>query len=145
FLGLCSSSSLRQQDQSMRQIWISKAGPPEVLVVKEAPDPQPISGEVRIHVEASGVNFADIMGRLGVYPDLPRIPCVPGYEVAGRVDAVGVGVDADWTGQDVFALTRFGGYADMVCVPSTQVFSRPSAMSAEEGASFPANYLTAWR
>jgi NADPH:quinone reductase-like Zn-dependent oxidoreductase len=73
----------------MRQIWISKSGPPEVLVVKEAPDPHPAAGELRIRVEASGVNFADIMGRLGLYPDLPRIPVVPGYEVAGRVDAVG--------------------------------------------------------
>ena len=49
----------------MRQIWITKAGPPEVLEVKEAPDPEPKSGEVRIRVEATGVNFADIMGRLG--------------------------------------------------------------------------------
>ena len=55
----------------MRQIWITKIGPPEVLEVKEAPDPEPKAGEVRIRVEASGVNFADIMGRLGLYPDLP--------------------------------------------------------------------------
>ena len=94
----------------MRQIWISKAGPPEVLVVKEAPDPQPAPDEVRVRVEASGVNFADVMGRLGLYPDLPPIPVVPGYEVAGRVDAVGEGVDPSWVGRDVFALTRFGGY-----------------------------------
>ena len=66
----------------MRQIWISKVGPPEVLVIKEAADPQPGSGELRIRVEASGVNFADVMGRLGLYPDLPKIPVVPGYEVA---------------------------------------------------------------
>jgi NADPH:quinone reductase-like Zn-dependent oxidoreductase len=58
----------------MQQIWISKAGPPEVLVVKEAPDPQPAAGEMRIRVEASGVNFADVLGRLGLYPDLPRVP-----------------------------------------------------------------------
>jgi NADPH:quinone reductase-like Zn-dependent oxidoreductase len=62
----------------MRQIWISKVGPPEVLNVKEEADPQPKSGEVRVRVEASGVNFADIMGRLGLYPDLPKIPVVPG-------------------------------------------------------------------
>jgi len=93
----------------MRQIWITKAGPPEVLQVKEAPDPEPKAGEVRIRVEASGVNFADILGRLGLYPDLPPIPCVPGYEVSGRVDAVGAGVEANWAGRDVFALTRFGG------------------------------------
>jgi len=60
---------------------------------------------MRIRVEASGVNFADVMGRLGLYPDLPRIPVVPGYEVAGRVDAVGGGVDASWIGRDVFAAT----------------------------------------
>jgi NADPH:quinone reductase-like Zn-dependent oxidoreductase len=129
----------------MRQIWISKSGPPEVLVVKEAPDPHPAAGELRIRVEASGVNFADIMGRLGLYPDLPRIPVVPGYEVAGRVDAVGAEVDAGWVGRDVFASTRFGGYADVVCVPQAQVFARPSDMSAQEGASIPVNYLTAWQ
>jgi len=129
----------------MRQIWISKAGQPEVLIVKEAPDPHPAAGELRIRVEASGVNFADIMGRLGLYPDLPRIPVVPGYEVAGRVDTVGAGVDASWIGRDVFASTRFGGYADVVCVPQAQVFPRPPNMSAEQGASIPVNYLTAWQ
>jgi len=129
----------------MRQIWISKAGPPEVLQVKEAPDPDPAAGELRIRVEASGVNFADIMGRLGLYPDLPRIPVVPGYEVAGRVDAAGAGADPSWIGRDVFASTHFGGYADVVCAPQAQVFPRPSNMSAEQGASFPVNYLTAWQ
>jgi synaptic vesicle membrane protein VAT-1 len=128
----------------MRQIWIPKAGPPEVLEIKEAPDPQPKAGEVRIRVEASGVNFADIMGRLGIYPDLPPMPVVPGYEVAGRVDAVGDGVDTGWTGRDVFAVTRFGGYADVVCVPLNQVFARPAEMSVLEAAALPVNYLTAW-
>jgi len=129
----------------MRQIWIPKAGPPEVLEVKDAPDPQPGAGELRIRVEASGVNFADIMGRLGLYPDLPRLPVVPGYEVAGRVDDVGAGVDPGWVGRDVFAMTRFGGCADVVSAPLVQVFPRPSNMSAEEGASIPVNYLTAWQ
>ena len=129
----------------MRQIWIPKAGPPEVLEVREAPDPHPSAGEMRIRVEASGVNFADIMGRLGLYPDMPRLPVVPGYEVAGRVDEAGAGVDERWVGRDVFAMTRFGGYADVVCVPEAQVFQRPAAMSAEEGASIPVNYLTAWQ
>src|SRR5271157_3454107 len=129
----------------MRQIWISESGPPEVLVVKEAPDPQPAAGEMRIRVEASGVNFADVLGRLGLYPDLPRIPVVPGYEVAGRVDVVGGGVHPSWIGRDVFALTRFGGYADVVCVPQAQVFTRPPGMSAEEGATISVNYLTAWQ
>jgi len=128
----------------MRQIWITRAGPPEVLVVKDAPDPQPKAGEIRIRVEASGVNFADIMGRLGIYPDLPPMPVVPGYEVGGRVDAVGSGVDGSWVGRDVLAATRFGGYADTVCVPAGQVFARPANMSAMEGAAIPVNYFTAW-
>jgi synaptic vesicle membrane protein VAT-1 len=129
----------------MRQIWITRAGPPEVLAVKEAPDPEPKGGEVRIRVEASGVNFADIMGRMGMYPDLPPIPVVPGYEVGGRVDATGAGVEASWVGRDVIALTRFGGYADTICVPLQQVFARPAGMTALEGAAIPVNYFTAWQ
>src|SRR3984893_11856676 len=129
----------------MRQIWITKAGPPEVLQVRDAPDPEPKSGEVRIRVEASGVNFADILGRLGLYPDLPPIPVVPGYEVSGCIDAVGAGVDASWIGRDAFALTRFGGYADAVCVPQGQVFERPTGMSALDAAAIPVNYFTAWQ
>ncbi len=129
----------------MRQIWITKAGRPETLVVKEAPDPEPRAGEVRIRVEASGVNFADVMARMGLYPDCPPIPVVVGYEVGGRVDAVGTGADPDWIGRDVFAVTHFGGYSDVVCVPENQVFARPGGMSALEGAALPVNYLTAWQ
>jgi len=129
----------------MRQIWITRAGPPEVLQVKEAPDPEPKAGEARIRVEASGINFADIMGRIGVYPDLPPIPVVPGYEVSGRVDAVGADVPPSWVGRDVIALTRFGGYADVVCVPAKQVFARPASLSVLEGAALPVNYFTAWQ
>jgi NADPH:quinone reductase-like Zn-dependent oxidoreductase len=129
----------------MRQIWIRKAGGPESLVVKEAPDPAPKTGEIRIRVEASGVNFADILGRMGLYPDCPPLPVVVGYEVGGRVDALGTGVDPGWMGRDVFAVTRFGGYSDVICVPESHVFVRPVGMSAAEGAALPVNYLTAWQ
>ncbi len=129
----------------MRQIWITRAGRPEVLQVREAPDPAPGAGEVRIRVEASGINFADIMGRMGIYPDLPPLPVVPGYEVGGRIDAAGPGVDQSWIGRDVIAMTRFGGYADVVCVPLKQVFPRPAGLSALEGAAIPVNYFTAWQ
>jgi len=129
----------------MRQVWIPKAGPPEVLELRHAADPEPRAGELRVRVEASGVNFADIMGRMGLYPDLPPMPVVVGYEVSGRVDAVGQGVDPAWVGRDVLALTRFGGYADVVCVSVAQVYVRPSGMSADEGAALPVNYLTAYQ
>ncbi|HLZ60453.1 MAG TPA: medium chain dehydrogenase/reductase family protein [Ktedonosporobacter sp.] len=129
----------------MRQVWITKAGSPDVLQVRQAPDPIPREGEVRIRVEASGINFADLMARMGLYPDAPKIPCVVGYEVAGRVDALGEGVTEFQVGQDVLALTHFGGYADVVCVPAISAFARPSQMSAQVGAGMLVNYVTAYQ
>ncbi len=128
----------------MKQIWVSKAGPPDVLQIQEAPDPTPHSGEIRIRVEASGINFADIMGRMGIYPDAPSIPYVPGYEVAGIVDMVGQGVPDFREGDKVFAVTRFGGYSDVVCAPYKQVFKRLDWMTAADAAALPVNYLTAY-
>jgi NADPH:quinone reductase-like Zn-dependent oxidoreductase len=129
----------------VRQVWIPKAGPPEVLELREERDPLPGPGEVRIRVEAAGVNFADVMGRLGLYPDLPPRRVVRGYEGGGRVDAVGKDTFPDWVGRDVFALTRFGGYSDVVCVPERQTFTRPDGMDAHAGAALPVNYLTAFQ
>ncbi len=128
----------------MQQLWITKAGPPSVLKVREAPDPTPGPAEVRIRVEASGVNFADLMARMGLYPDAPKIPCVVGYEVAGVVDAIGQGVTGFYPGDAVLSMTNFGGYSDVVCVPAVQVFTRPLKMSAQEGAAFLVSYLTAY-
>ena len=128
----------------MKQIWITKAGPPEVLSLQETTDPTARSGEVRIRVKASGVNFADITGRMGMYRDAPDIPYVPGYEVAGTIDQVGQGVTGLKEGDEVFAATRFGGYSDLICVPYRQVFRRLEWMSAEDGAALPVNYLTAY-
>jgi NADPH:quinone reductase-like Zn-dependent oxidoreductase len=129
----------------VKQIWIPRAGEPEVLELREAADPLPAAGEVRIRVAAAGVNFADIVARMGLYPGLPPMPVVVGYEAAGSVDAVGDGVESDWIGREVLALTRFGSYSDTVCVPELQVFARPAGMSAEEGAALPVNYLTAYQ
>ena len=73
----------------MRQVWITRTGPPEVLQVREAPDPEPKAGEVIVRVRAAGINFADLMARVGLYPDAPKLPCVVGYEVSGTIDRVG--------------------------------------------------------
>ena len=116
-----------------------------MLELREAADPLPAAGEVRIRVAAAGVNFADIVARMGLYPGLPPMPVVVGYEAAGSVDAVGDGVESDWIGREVLALIRFGAYSDTVCVPELQVFTRPSGMGAEEGAALPVNYLTAYQ
>jgi NADPH:quinone reductase-like Zn-dependent oxidoreductase len=129
----------------MRQVWITKVGAPDVLQVREAPDPTPGPGQVRIRVEASGINFADISARLGFYPDAPKAPSVVGYEVAGRIDAVGPGADASRVGEDVLALTRFGGYSDVVVVPAGQATKRPAGLDAQTAAAIPVTYLTAYQ
>lgn len=128
----------------MRVITIPRHGPPDVLRVEERPDPVPGPGEVRVRVEAAGVNFADVMARLGVYQDAPPVPCVVGYEVAGRIDAVGAGVDPGRVGQDVVAMTRFGGYAEAVLVPEIGAAVRPPSIDAVTGAAIPVTGLTAW-
>ena len=79
----------------------------------------------------------------GLYPDAPKPPCVVGYEVAGTIDAVGASVTGFHSGDRVVALTRFGGYADVVTVPIEQVFHFPDLLSDAEAAAVPVNYLTA--
>lgn len=129
----------------MKQVWIVATGGPENLQLREAPDSEPQDGELRIRVRASGINFADILARKGLYPDAPKLPAVVGYEVAGTVDAVGPQVDTGWIGKEVFALTRFRGYADHVVVPRIQAFEKPAALSFEQAAAISVNYLTAWQ
>lgn len=127
----------------MRQIWISRAGPPEVLQVREAPDPTAGEGEIRVRVRAVGINFADLVARTGMYQDAPPIPCVVGYEVSGEVDQVGDGVVGLRKGDRVFAMPRFGGYTDTLVVPAAQAFRMPASMTFEEAAALPVVYLTA--
>src|SRR5271165_5058810 len=128
----------------MRQVWITRAGPPEVLQTREAPDPEPKAGEIRVRVAAAGINFADLMARVGLYPDAPKIPCVIGYEASGTVDAVGTGVTDLHPGDRVLAMPHFGGYTDTLVVPAEQAFRMPEKMTFEEGAALPVVYLTAY-
>jgi NADPH:quinone reductase-like Zn-dependent oxidoreductase len=116
----------------------------DVLKVLERPDPPVGPGEVRIAVKAAGINFADTMARLGLYPDAPKPPCVMGYEVAGTVESVGEGVTEFSVGDRVGAGTRFGGQAELVTVPEAQALPLPQRLSFEQGAAFPVNYGTAY-
>src|ERR1700742_5135029 len=98
----------------MRAVVITKHGDLSVLKVQDRPAPPPPSkGQVRIAVRAAGVNFADHLARVGLYPDAPKPPCVVGYEVSGTIEAVGDGVDPARVGQRGLAGTRFGGYAGL--------------------------------
>ena len=128
----------------MKRVWIPRTGGPEVLEVREEPDPTPGPGQVGVRVEAAGVNFADLMMRMGLYPDAPPLPAVPGYEVSGTIDAVGPGVDPGRLGAPVVAMTRFGGYSDRVVIDDGQASLRPAGMDAVTGAAIPVTGLTAW-
>ncbi|MGB9302469.1 MAG: medium chain dehydrogenase/reductase family protein [Mycobacterium sp.] len=129
----------------MRAVVITKHGDPSVLQVQQRPDPPPPGpNQLRVAVRAAGVNFADHMARVGLYPDAPKVPSVVGYEVAGTVEAVGDGVDPGRVGQRVLAGTRFGGYAEIVNVAANDSVALPEAMSFEQGAAVPVNYATAW-
>jgi NADPH:quinone reductase-like Zn-dependent oxidoreductase len=128
----------------MRAVVITKHGGPEVLAVQEQPDPELGAGEVRIEVAAVGINFADVMARMGLYQDAPPTPCVVGYEVAGTILELGDGVEGLIPGQRVLAGTLFGGYASQVVVPAGDVVPLPEQLSFEQGAAVPVNYATAW-
>lgn len=119
----------------MRVVEIPRPGPPEVLAVRERPALAPRDGEIVISVRAAGVNFADLMGRLGLYPEAPGYPYVPGYEVAGVVRG---------TDRRVMAATRFGGYAEEVVLPEAHAVPIPDSLTFAEAAAIPVNYLTAW-
>jgi len=81
----------------VRAVVLQHRGGYDALALEERPSPSCGPGQVRIAVGAAGVNFADTMARVGLYPDAPPTPCVLGYEVAGRVTEVGPGVDAPAT------------------------------------------------
>jgi NADPH:quinone reductase-like Zn-dependent oxidoreductase len=129
----------------MRAVVITKHGDLSVLQVQERQDPPPPGpGQVRIAVRAAGVNFADHLARVGLYPDAPKPPVIVGYEVAGTIEATGQGVDAARVGERVFAGTRFGGYAEIVNVQATDAVPIADSLSFEQGAAIPVNYATAW-
>ena len=132
----------------MRAVVITKHGGPGVLQVQEKEDPTIGPGQVRIAVAAAGVNFADVMARMGMYADAPDTPCVVGYEVAGTILELGEGVAESHPGlshgQRVLAGTKFGGYASQVVAGASDVMALPDELTFEQGAAIPVNYGTAW-
>ncbi len=129
----------------MRAVLITKHGGPEVLEVQQRPAARPGRGEVLVDVRAAGINFADLMARLGFYPDAPKPPCVVGYEVAGTIAELGEEVDGRLSvGDRVIAPVRFGGYAERAAAKADGVIALPESMSFEEGAAIPITYTTAW-
>jgi NADPH:quinone reductase-like Zn-dependent oxidoreductase len=128
----------------MKAVVLTRTGGPEMFEVLERPDPAVGAGEVRIAVRAAGLNFADTMARVGLYPAAPKPPCVLGYEVAGEVEALGEGVSGFTVGQRVMAGTQFGGQAELAVAQARDVMPMPEHLSFEEGAAFCVNYGTAY-
>jgi len=129
----------------MRAIVIPRNGPPSVFEERELPDARLKPQDVRVRVEAAGVNFADLMGRVGLYPDAPKLPYAPGYEVAGVIEEVGAKVDpALVPGTRVMAVTRFWGYAETVRIPGHAAAPVPDGIDLVTAAAVPVNYLTAY-
>jgi NADPH2:quinone reductase len=116
----------------LRAALLREVGGPFELA--DVPDAEPAGGKVVVRVRAAGVNFADVMIRRGVYPQMPELPAVLGSEVAGELE----------DGTRVMAITGGGGYAQQVAVDASQVVPRPDHASFADGASFLLTFLTAY-
>src|SRR5438552_15860530 len=114
----------------MRAIVTTSNGNVSVMKVEERPDPRPATGQVLVRVRAAGLNFGAILARQGLYPDGPPKPCVMGYENSGVVAAVRDVVDRNLTNISVIAMTGFGGQAELIAVPATQVIATPDELTS---------------
>ena len=124
----------------MRAIVARRYGPPGVLELQEVPDPP--RAAVNIRVRFVGINFADILSRMGFYQGVPKPPFIPGLELAGEVESDASGRFSP--GQRVAALCLFKAYAERISVAAEQVFPVPDGVPLEDAAAIPVNYLTAY-
>jgi NADPH:quinone reductase-like Zn-dependent oxidoreductase len=128
----------------MKAIVLDRHGGPDVLRVRDVPDPAPGAGEVRVRVEAIGVNYAEILSRKELYGWAPQMPYTLGMEATGTIDALGAGVDGRAVGERVIVGAQHGAYAEMIVVPHPQALRAIDGFSIEESAAVAVNYLTAW-
>jgi NADPH:quinone reductase-like Zn-dependent oxidoreductase len=124
------------------RVVITAHGGPEVLKVIEEDLPASRSGEVRLRVLATGVAFADVLMRYGMYPNTPPLPFSPGYDVAGVIDELGENVSGFAPGDTVAALIMFGGYSQHVCIPASELTRVPAGVDPAEAVSLVLNYVT---
>ena len=129
----------------MRAVVCAELRGPDGLRLMDLPDPgQPGPGQVRIKVAAAGLNFADLLVTAGKYQVKHAPPFVPGFELAGTVDAVGAGVTAVKPGDRVMAIPEHGAFAEIAIVPATHVYAAPAGLPAAEAAGFPIAYGTSY-
>ena len=128
----------------MQQVVITRHGGPEVLHVRETAEPQLKSGDVLIDVKYSGINFADLLMRMGLYPSAPKPPFTPGYEVSGVIAKVGSTENDELLGKSVAALTKFGGYSSKVVVKKDRLIALSDGVDMALAAAMPVVYLTSY-
>ena len=121
----------------MRAVVIDEPGGPEVLRLRDVPDPVPAPDEVVLAAAAAGVNRADLMQRQGFYPPPPGAPPYPGLECSGRIAAVGSAVTGWQPGDLACALLAGGGYAEQVAVPAGQLLPVPAGLTLHDAAALP--------
>lgn len=129
----------------MRAIVIARPGGPDVLQLKEIPDPQPQRGEALVRVMATAINRADVLQRMGKYP--PPSDCladVPGLEFAGVVESIASGVSEVKEGDRVFGLIGGGSYCERVVVHARTLIPIPGNLSFVEAAAVPEAFITAY-
>lgn len=130
----------------MKAIVLRSYGGPEVLTFEDVPDPEPGPDEVLVAVRATALNRADLLQRMGAYPD-PRRGLdleIPGLEYAGTVRAVGRRVTRWKIGDEVMAIDAGGAYAELVCTHERQLMPVPSSIDLADAAAIPEVFLTAW-
>jgi NADPH:quinone reductase-like Zn-dependent oxidoreductase len=129
----------------LKAIYLIRKGRAEsAFEVHDVPDPTPGTGQVLIKVEASGLNFADLVAREGMYRDAPPVPFIPGYDVVGLVEACGAGVTSLRKGDRVTALTRFGGYAEFAVTDARAAVAVPVLLGAAQACALATQYCTAY-
>jgi NADPH2:quinone reductase len=119
----------------LRAAVLQGVGGPEQLVVQELPEPVALDGHALVDVRAAGINFADVLIRRGMYPQMPEFPTVLGSEIAGELDGARV---------MGFVLSGGGGYAERVAVDRRWILPLPESATFAEGAAFPMAFLTSW-
>ncbi len=128
----------------MRAVVLDSHGGPEVLAVREVPDPQPAPDEVVVDVVGTALNRADLLQRLGRYPGPPMEHEIPGLEVAGRVSALGSRAGRWQVGDPVMAVVGGGGYAERIAVHERQLMAVPGSIPLADAAAVPEVWITAW-
>jgi len=126
----------------MKAIQCVEWGDPSKLVLADLPLPEPGAAQVRIRIAAAGVNFPDALIVQKKYQLQPKLPFVPGTEVAGTVDAVGADVQQLKVGDRVIAFVGVGGFAEYVCAPAALAVAIPDGVSDEVAAAFTLTYAT---